>query len=49
MTSSIKDNKLIIGALINEKVKTEFEEGATFTYSGAELKPTVKVYINKVL
>ena len=27
----------------------EFEEGATFTYSGAELKPTVKVYINKVL
>ena len=49
MTSSIKDNKLIIGALINEKVKTGFEEGATFTYSGAELKPTVKVYINKVL
>lgn len=47
MTSRIEDNKLIIGALINDKVKTEFDEGETFTYSGAELKPTVRVYINR--
>ena len=47
MTSRIEDNKLIIGALINDKVKTEFDEGDTFTYSGAELKPTVRVYINR--
>lgn len=48
-TSKIEDNKLIIGALINDKVKTEFEEGETFTYSGAELTPTVRVYINRVV
>ena len=48
-TSKIEDNKLIIGALINDKVKTEFEEGETFTYSGAELKPTVRVSINRVV
>ena len=48
MTSRIEDNKLIIGALINDKVKTEFDEGETFTYSSAELKPTVRVYINRV-
>ncbi len=48
-TSKIEDNKLIIGALINDKVKTEFEEGETFTYSGAELKPTVRVYINRAV
>ena len=47
ITSRIEDNKLIIGALINDKVKTEFDEGETFTYSGAELKPTVRVYINR--
>lgn len=48
-TSKIEDNKLIIGALINDKVKTEFAEGETFTYSGAELTPTVRVYINRVV
>lgn len=49
MTSRIEDNKLIVSALINDKIKTEFEEGETFTYSGAELKPTVRVYINRVV
>ena len=47
-TFRIEDNKLIVSALINDKIKTEFEEGETFTYSGAELKPTVRVYINRV-
>jgi hypothetical protein len=48
-TFRIEDNKLIVSALINDKIKTEFEEGETFTYSGAELKPTVRVYINRVV
>ena len=46
-TFRIEDNKLIVSALINDKIKTEFDEGETFTYSGAELKPTVRVYINR--
>ena len=48
-TARIAENKLIVGALINDKVKTAFEEGETFTYSGSELKPTVRVYINRVV
>ncbi len=48
-TFRIEDNKLIASAFINDKIKTEFDEGETFTYSGAELKPTVRVYINRVV
>lgn len=46
LSTSIEDNKLRIGALLNDKVYAELDENKNIIYSGSELKPTVKVYYN---
>lgn len=47
LSTSIEDNKLRIGALLNDKVYAELDENKNITYSGSELKPSVKVYYNR--
>ena len=47
LSTSIEDNKLRIGAMLNDKVYAELDENKNITYSGSELKPSVKVYYNK--
>lgn len=47
LSTSIEDNKLRIGALLNYKVYAELDENKNITYSGSELKPSVKVYYNR--
>ena len=47
LSTSIEDNKLRIGALLNDKVYAELGENKNITYSGSELKPSVKVYYNR--
>lgn len=46
LSTSIEDNKLRIGALLNDKVYAELDENKNIIYSGSELKPSVKVYYN---
>ena len=41
LSTSIEDNKLRIGALLNDKVYAELDENKNITYSGSELKPSV--------
>ena len=47
LSTSIEDNKLRIGAMLNDKVYAELDENKNITYSGSELKPSVKVYYNR--
>lgn len=47
LSTSIEDNKLRIGALLNDKVYVELDENKNITYSGSELKPSVNVYYNR--
>lgn len=47
LSTSIEDNKLRIVALLNDKVYAELDENKNITYSGSELKPSVKVYYNR--
>lgn len=47
LSTSIEDNKLRIGALLSDKVYAELDENKNITYSGSELKPSVKVYYNR--
>ena len=47
LSTSIEDNKLRIGALLNDKVYAELDENKNITYSGSELIPSVKVYYNR--
>ncbi len=47
LMADIRDNKLKATALLNDKVKVEFEQNDTFTYSGNELRPSVNVYYNR--
>ena len=47
LSTSIEDNKLRIGALLNDKVYAELDKNKNITYSGSELKPSVKVYYNR--
>lgn len=47
LSTSIEDNKLRIGALLNDKIYAELDENKNITYSGSELKPSVKVYYNR--
>ena len=46
LSTSIEDNKLRIGALLNDKAYAELDENKNIIYSGSELKPSVKVYYN---
>lgn len=46
LSTSIEDNKLRIGALLNDKVYAELDENKNIIYSGSELKPSVNVYYN---
>ena len=46
LSTSIEDNKLRIGALLNDKVYAELDENKNIIYSGSELKSSVKVYYN---
>ena len=45
--ADIRDNKLKATALLNDRIKVEFEKNETFTYSGNELRPSVNVYYNR--
>ena len=45
--ADIRDNKLKATALLNDRIKVEFEENEAFTYSGNELRPSVNVYYNR--
>lgn len=47
LTADIRDNKLKAGALLNDKVKVELEKDEAITYSGSELKPSLKLSYNR--
>lgn len=45
--ADIRDNKLKATALLNDRIKVEFEKNEAFSYSGNELRPSVNVYYNR--
>lgn len=47
LTADIRDNKLKATAMLNDRIKVEFEKNEAFSYSGNELRPSVNVYYNR--
>lgn len=47
LMADIRDNKLKATALLNDRIKVEFEKNEAFSYSGNELRPSVNVYYNR--